>query len=200
MQSFVQFILAIGGVQGLILFVLLCFDKKSSTASVILGTLCLFLSINFLVPLVIMTGDTKPWLYLVQGWVLFLPASYGALNFLYYRSALSNKGLSKLDAIHLLPILCCYLINITWLIDPSATGLQLYFSGAHPPGLALNFSILILYVQAFAYNLISIVYVYRYQRLAQQNLSDFNPDIFLWLWTFLGFTLVIWSLKVQKIQ
>jgi AraC-like DNA-binding protein len=38
--------------------------------------------------------------------------------------------------------------------------------------------------------------VSRYQTIAKQTLSSYNPDIFKWLWSLISFTVLVWSLKV----
>jgi AraC-like DNA-binding protein len=50
-------------------------------------------------------------------------------------------------------------------------------------------------MQAFVYLGLSMLMVRRIQNKANQTLSNFNPEMFSWLWKLLFLVLVIWSLK-----
>ena len=113
------FILAIGGIQGFLLFLLLVTDKRVNQASKLLGFYCLLLTIFFILPLIVAAGESDyAWLV---GFLVFLPACYGGLNYLYCRTAITHLPLKSIDLIHLVPLGLCYLINydILFLFDKS---------------------------------------------------------------------------------
>lgn len=194
MDNLIQILFAIGGIQGLILATLLCIDKTSNTPNKLLGITCLLLALCFLIPFAFnATQDT--FLYQLKNWVLFVPASFGALNFLYYRHALSDKPLTWHASLYFIPFALCYLINLDWLTDPSHLLVTQYLSGQIDTPLNVNIGITLMFIQAIAFNSYSAWYIYRVQVTAQDNLTNFDPDIFRWLWTCLLFTLSIWSLK-----
>lgn len=194
MPSLFQHLLVIGSFQGILLFFLLNLDSKSNTAGRILGTFCLLLALYFLSRFISADGELNSFSFLI-GWGWFLPASFGALNYLYYRHAVSEVKLSWKDLIHLAPITTCYLLNLHWITLPAPEKLAIIQNfDPLPSGFKLSF--FIFYIQAFVYNGVSAWLIYRYQKKAQNNLANFNPDIFRWLWTFLTLTFVIWCLKV----
>lgn len=194
MPNLVQHILILGAFQGFLLFGLLTFDSRASTANRILAVFCLLLALFFLSPFITLSGELNSFSFLI-GWFFFLPASYGALNYLYYRHAVTDSSLSWKDLWHLTPVGLCYLLNVDWLFTSPEYRLQHFNSGSLPLSTGLIISLYIFYIQAFVYNIISARLVYRYQKKAQNTLANFNPDIFRWLWTFLILTFLIWSLK-----
>lgn len=196
MPNLVQHLLVLGAFQGLLLFGLLTLDSRASTANRILAILCLLLALFFLSPFITLSGELNSFSFLI-GWFFFLPASYGALNYLYYRHAVTGSSLAWKDLWHITPLLLCYLLNLDWLVTSPEARLQLINSTGGPFSSHIGFkiSLYIFYIQAFAYNIASARLIYRYQTRAQNTLANFNPDIFRWLWTFLILTFLIWSLK-----
>ncbi|MRX27442.1 helix-turn-helix domain-containing protein [Kangiella sp. HZ709] len=194
MLSFTQHIIIIGAVQGILLFVLLNLDSRATTANRLLGVFCLLLALYFLSPFIALNAELNAFSGLL-GWGFFLPASFGALNFLYYRHAVTNTKLSWKDLWHLTPVLICYLLNLHWLTESTEYRLNL-LQTFDPVPTGFKTSILIFYFQAFAYNGFSAWLIFRYQNKAQNTLANFNPDIFRWLWAFLTITLIIWSFKI----
>ncbi len=197
MFSYTQLLVIIGAAQGILLFALLNLDSKTSTANRILGLFCLFLAIFFLTPLIHFDGELNAFSGLL-GWSFFLPASFGALNYLYYRHAVTETKLRWIDCLHIAPILTCYLLNLNWLTESPEYRLGLFKSGFDPMPPGLQVSLFIFYLQAFIYNGFSAWLIYRYQNKAQNTLANFNPDIFKWLWTFLTLTLIIWTIKLTS--
>ena len=195
MDSVIQILFAIGGIQGIILTALLYFDKTNITANKLLAAICLSLALCFLIPVAFHITQNAL-LYQLKIWVLFLPASFGALNFLYYRHALSDTPLTWRASIYFIPFILCYVINLNWLTEPSHLMVTEYFNGRLALPLNAQAAIVIMFAQAIAFNIYSAWYVYRVQTMAEQNHAHFDPDIFRWLWTCLLFTLSIWSLKL----
>ncbi|WJG09430.1 helix-turn-helix domain-containing protein [Aliiglaciecola sp. LCG003] len=185
-------ILAIGGLQGFLLFTLLVSDKRVNYASKLLGLQCLFIATTFLLPLIVAGGDSKfTWLI---GFLVFLPACYGALTYLYCRAAITGLPLKYSDTVHLLPLAICYLLNYDILFSPEK---------------ALNFVRMaditlfrhtltkaIFYGQVVVYTALLMRMVSYYQTNAKQTHSSYNPDIFKWLWSLIAFIVSIWALKV----
>lgn len=186
------FILAIGGFQGFLLFTLLVSDKRVNYASKLLGIQCLLLTTTFVLPLVVETGISNfTWLISV---FLFLPASYGALLYLYSRTAITGSSLKYADIIHLLPLLICWLLNYDLLLSPEKA-----LSFVRMPETVLfkhTITKIVFYGQIFIYGALFIRMVSHYQTKAKQTLSSYNPDIFKWLWSLIGFTALFWALKM----
>jgi AraC-like DNA-binding protein len=71
----------------------------------------------------------------------------------------------------------------------------LMLSSAQHRGWEMLVSDTIFYSQAFIYVALSARLIWRFQRQARTTLSNFNPQIFAWLWTILLLDLAIWLLK-----
>ncbi len=185
-------ILSIGGFQGFLLFTLLVSDRRVNYASKLLGLQCLFIATTFALPLIVNAGESGlTWLV---GVLVFLPASYGALTYLYCRSAMTGSPLKTTDVLHLLPLAICYLLNYDLLFSPSKA-----LSFVTEPETTLfrhDVTKVIFYGQAFVYTASLVRMISHYQTQAKQTLSSYNPDIFKWLWSLTVFVVSIWSLKV----
>lgn len=192
MSQFQALVLAIGGFQGLLLFILLVTDKRVNYASKILGFQCLLLAITFVLPIVVADVD-NPFVTLL-GWLIFLPASYGALTYLYCRCAMMGSALRWQDSVHLLPLLLCYALNYDLLF--SAERALSFVTATKLPGVKYLLTNIIFYGQSLLYALLLIYRLYRFQTQANQRLSTFNPDIFKWLWCIAAFMVSTWLLKV----
>jgi len=186
-------ILAIGGFQGFLLFTLLVSDKRVNYASKLLGIQCLFITTTFVLPLIVIAGDTLfAWLI---GFLVFLPACYGALTYLYCRTAITGSPLKTYDMLHFLPLAACYLLNYDILL--SAEKALLFVTTPNKPSLFRHtLTVTIFYGQIVVYTALLISMVIRYQTKARQTLSSYNPDIFKWLWTLIAFVISIWALKI----
>ena len=185
-------ILVIGGLQGLLLFALLITDRRVSSAGKILGVQCLLIATIFFLPIIVVAGNSAfSWLI---GGLLFLPACSGGLTYLYCRTALTDSGLKLGDAVHLLPLFLCYVLNYDILFSAERA-----LEFVRVPQTSLLRHVLtpvVFYGQIAIYLLLLVRLVRRSQVKARTTLSAYNPDIFSWLWTLIGFTVLIWSLKI----
>jgi|GEM_PF-354384 len=198
MPILVQYLHAIGSFQGLLLAGLLIFGSQNTNASRILGTWCLFLALSFLGPFIIMDREMNLFTGLI-GFNSFLPAAYGAFLYLYCRHAIVDRPLALKDLWHFVPITSCYLLNIDLLTSSAEVKLDAIING--PENLTpILIAQLILFLQAFIYFWFSAKLIRRYQNQAKNTLSNFNPDIFAWLWKLLILDLVIWTLKAAAIN
>lgn len=191
MSQIQTFILAIGGFQGFILFALLVSDSRVNYASKLLGIQCLFLSTTFVLPLMVDVGESNfDWLI---GFLVFLPACYGACTYLYCRAAITGSPLKRIDIIHLLPLAACYLLNYDILLSPEKA-----LDFVRTPDTTLfkyTLTLIVVYGQVVFYTVFLMRMINRYQTRAKQTLSSYNPDIFKWLWSLVLFMVSVWGLK-----
>jgi AraC-like DNA-binding protein len=193
MPIYQEYLYVIGGFQGLLLAFLLIFSVRISIASRLLGVWCLFLALRFLSNFITQNGEINSFTGFL-GWNFFLPASYGALMFLYCRHALVDGPLTWRDLLHFTPFVLCYLLNLDFLFASPEMKLQLTLARVAPP-LNVQVAHFILFFQAFVYLGMSVHLIWRYQKQASRTLSSYNPDIFSWLWKLLALDGVIWLLK-----
>ena len=173
-----QYISIVGGFQGCLLFALLIFDSRVSSASKILGVWCLFFALNFFFPFVVSFEELKMF-YPVLGWILYLPASYGALLYLYFRNSILDKALGWKDVIFFLPLLVCYGLNIDLLLS-SGQEVAAWLKGESTTNSAQRISKYIMFLQAPVFAFITILIIRRYQQQARNTLSAYNPVVFKW--------------------
>ena len=186
------FILAIGALQGFLLFALLLSDKRVNYASKILGMQCLLIASTFALPLIVET-ESNYLIWLIAP-LVFLPACYGSLSYLYCRTAITGTPLKPLDALHLIPLILCYLINYDILLSPADA---LHFVRLRDEALPVKMvTKTIIFIQILVYTWLTIRMVSRYHTKAKQTLSSYNPDIFKWLWALIVFTVSVWSLTI----
>ncbi|NQZ88292.1 MAG: AraC family transcriptional regulator [Colwellia sp.] len=193
MSILTQYLHVVGVFQGLLLAALLIFGAKTSTASRILGTLCLLLALSFLGPFIYLQREINVLSPLI-GFHAFLPACFGALLYLYCRHAIIDRPLALKDLWHLLPLVVCYLLNIEFFLSSPEVKLDIILHGTENLK-NLKTAEAIESIQAFVYLGFSMFMVRRIQNKAKQTLSNFNPEMFSWLWKLLFLVLVIWSLK-----
>ena len=185
-------ILAIGGFPGFLLFVLLVTDKRVNYASKLLGIQCLFIASTFVLPLIVEAGESQlAWLIV---FLVFLPACYGALTYLYCRTAITGLPLKYHDLLHLLPLVFCYLLNYDILFSPNKA--LIFVTSPNTTLFRHGLTQVIFYGQIVFYTGLLISMVSRYHSQAKQTLSSYNPDIFKWLWSLIFFIVLIWSLKL----
>lgn len=196
MPLFQQYLFVIGSFQGLLLAALLIFGAQVTNASRILGGWCFLLALNFLGFFILIDGELNIFSCLI-GWSFFLPASYGAFLYLYCRHAIIDQPLKLTDLWYFSPLLVCYLLNYEFLLASPQVKLDsvTFYSGKTFLSILSD---LILYSQAFVYIGFSALLIRKYQVQARKNLSNFNPDIFQWLWKLLVLDTVIWSLKAAS--
>jgi len=197
MSILMQYLYVIGAFQGLLLAGLLIFGSQITISNRILGIWCLFLGLSFLGPFIYLNGELNVFSSLI-GLHMFLPASYGAFLYLYCRHAIINCPFTLKDFWHFLPFLMCYVLNIELYLSSPEVKLDAIMHGPENLTLILIGQV-ILTLQAFVYLGFSIVMVRRYQVQAKQTLSNFNPDMFTWLWKILILDLVIWTLKSMSV-
>jgi AraC-like DNA-binding protein len=193
MSILMQYLHVIGVFQGFVLAGLLIWGPKNSTANRILGTWCLFLGLNFLGPFIYINGELNVFSSLI-GLHHFLPASYGAFIYLYCRHAIIDKPLALKELLHFTPFILCYLLNIELYLSSAEIKLEaiLHEPRSLTPIIAAQ---VILTLQSFIYIGFSMTMVRGFQRKANQTLSNFNPEMFTWLWKLLLLDLIIWLLK-----
>lgn len=193
MSILMQYLHVIGVFQGFVLAGLLIWGPKNSTANRILGTWCLFLGLNFLGPFIYINGELNAFSALI-GLHKFLPASYGAFIYLYCRHAIIDRPLAFKELLHFSPFILCYLLNIELYLSSPEIKLEAILHGPSilTPIIAAQ---VILTLQSFIYIGLSMIMVRGFQRKANQTLSNFNPEMFTWLWKLLLLDLIIWLLK-----
>lgn len=193
MPTLLQYLFAIGSFQGFLLSALLLFTSNISYASRILGVWCGFLAIGLLLPIVehLIVVENYGYLLTFTG---FLPASFGALLYLYCRHSVLDDRFRSKDLLHLLPFLSCYLLNIDLLFSPEQV-VQTFVEGTRAVTARYLLGQFILFGQAFIYIGYTALFMYRYQQRAQDNYAGFDPNVFSWLWIVQGFNLIIWSMK-----
>lgn len=192
MPIYQHYLYVVGGFHGILFALLLLSGSRVSVASRLLGIWCLFLAFRFLSHLISMDGDVNMFSFLL-GWHLFLPASYGALMYLYCKYALTQGRFRWRDAWHFAPLIFCYLLNLDALmLTPELKAnneFLLHFTWR------AAIAETILWLQAFVYWGLSVRLVWRSFQKASHTLAGYNPDIFRWLWKLLILYAIIWLLK-----
>lgn len=193
MSTLQEYISVIGCFQGGLLFALLVADARLTTASRILGVICLMIAIIFLMPFLLANAENASIAWLI-GILFFLPVALGPLGYLYCRSALLETPLAGRDFLHLLPILFCYALTAdVSLADPHE--MAAWITGAEPRNLRLQISEYVPVAFAYAYAGWTGWAIWRYRRQANDNLANFDPSAFKWLLTLQALSLVVWFLK-----
>lgn len=192
MSTAEEYIAVIGSFQGCLLFGLLFFDGRLSTASRVLGVMCLMMASVFLMPFLLGAADGP--LGLLIGWLFYFPAAAGALAYLYCRSALLARPLRRRDVLLFIPYIGCNLLTADiFLGDPAV--MAHWISGGSASTWRLQASEYLLFLQAFAYATVTASMIWRYRRQANDNLANFNPAIFRWMLMLQLFTIAIWVLN-----
>jgi len=102
--------------------------------------------------------------------------------------------LNPLDALHLIPLALCYLINYDILFSPVDA---LHFVRLRDEALPVKIiTKTVIFIQILVYTWLTIRMVNRYHTKAKQTLSSYNPYIFKWLWALIAFTVSVWSLTI----
>jgi AraC-like DNA-binding protein len=193
MSTLQEYISVIGSFQGFLLFGLLVADARMTTASRILGVICLMIAFIFLMPFLLANAGNASTAWAI-GPVFFLPVALGPLGYLYCRSALLETPLAKRDLLHLIPWLFCYALTADVSIaDPQE--MAKWITGAPPLNLRLQIGEYVPVILAFAYAGWTGWIIWRYRRQANDNLANFDPSVFNWLLTMQVFNFVVWFLK-----
>ena len=179
MTALHQYISAIGSFQGVLLFFLLFYDRKTAAASKVLGLYCLVLGLAFFLPFITF-GVAFELFNPFAAWLFFLPVLYGSLLYLYCQKVVLNAPFRRNDSIHFVPLLACYLLNADVLFYFHEE-MRLWIVGASAPTQRLWFSEYLLFGFAIAYLFATAALVRRYHRQANHTLSNFNPAVFKWL-------------------
>jgi len=191
-SKLLEYLLVIGSFQGVLLFALLTLDKRMSTASRVLGVICLMMASVLLMPFFLVEGSALPaWL---AGWLFYLPAAGGSLAYLYCRSALLDRPLGAADALLFLPASLCYLLAIdTLLTDPQR--MLAWIGGALADDWRLPASEYLEFLQALAFAGATMFMIWKYRAEAGRSLANYDPRTFEWMLMLQLFTLAIWFLK-----
>ncbi len=193
MSALQEYISVIGCFQGFLLFGLLVADARMTTASRVLGAICLLIALIFLMPFLLANSGNSPIAWAI-GPLYFLPVALGPLGYLYCRSALLETALTKRDLLHLIPVLFFYALTADVSIaDPQA--MAKWITSAPPLNLRLQISEYVPVVLAFAYAGWTGWMIWRYRRQANDNLANFDPSAFNWLLMMQVFNFVVWFLK-----
>ena len=193
MSTLQEYISVIGCFQGTLLFALLFTDARMTTASRILGVICLIIALIFLMPFLLANAGNASAVRIV-GIIFFLPVALGPLGYLYCRSALLETPLAKRDFVHIFPVLFCYVLTAdVSLADPRE--MVNWVTGAQPINLRLQISEYVPATFAFAYAGWTGWLIWRYRQQANDNLANFDPSKFHWLLALQVFNFVVWFLK-----
>lgn len=192
MSTMEEYLAVIGSFQGFLLFGLLVFDSQLSTASRVLGVLCLLMASVLLMPFLLL-AHTDPLLW-IAGWVFYFPAAAGALAYLYCRTALLDEPLKARDIALFIPWVSCYLLVAdVHIIDPQE--MAQWIAGGEATTWRLQASEYLLFLQAFVFAGFTLSMISRYRRHAKETLANFNPAIFRWMLMLQVFTILIWVLN-----
>lgn len=179
-----QYLHAIGTFQGILLAAMLLFSAGVNNTGRIMGVWCLFQAFYFCSPLIVVHAEDTVFANLI-GWGYFVPASFGAFLYLYFRSAIIKKSFHLKDGIHATPLLLCLLLNIDFLFSTPAEKINIANNALHKENIQLLTQI-IMFVQAFFYLALSVRLITKSARHAGDTLSNFNPQLFTWLWIVLN--------------
>ena len=193
MSRFQEYISVIGCFQGCLLFSLLVTDARMTTASRILGVMCLMIALVFLMPFLLVDAESDAVARSIN--VLFyFPVALGPLGYLYCRSALLETPLLRRDFLHVIPWLCCYvLIADIFIADPQE--MVRWIMGAQSANWRLQVSKYVPIALAYVYAGWTGWMIWRYRRQANDNLANFDRSVFNWLLTLQAFNIVVWLLK-----
>mgnify|MGYP000016902050 CR=1 FL=1 len=194
MPLLLQYLYVIGIFQGTLLSGLLIFGEHNASANRILGIWCLFLSLYFAGPFIVLDQEINVFSSLI-GWSYFLPASFGAFLYLYCRNAVIEQKFKISDSWFFLPFILCLLLNIDILTAKPDVKLQIVLAGA-PDTVSFIASEFIQALQAFIFIALSYILIIKYRSKAESTLSNFNPEIFNWLLKLIVLFFSIWTLKL----
>lgn len=192
-----QYLHIIGTFQGLLLAIMLISGPGVTNASRVLGGWCFFMALYFFSPLAIIHSDNTIFSQFI-GWGYFVPASFGAFLYLYCRSAIIDKPFQLRDILHSLPLLLCLIINIDFLLTSPLEKIEIVNSGQREEYIVFITRLLVI-SQAFIYLAFSFQLIIKFKNSADSYLSNFNPNIFAWLWLLLSLYGAIWLIETLAI-
>ncbi|GGZ95935.1 transcriptional regulator [Arenicella chitinivorans] len=189
-----QYIIILGAFQGVLLFALLVADRRVATAGKLLGVHCLLVALILLFPFLLFSNQPEAFSWAV-GWLFYIPVCLGPLFYLYCRTAIVDRPLRLSDSVHALPVIACYLLNIDSIVF-SGDEIRAWVIGAPAPNWRLWLSEYLLFGFAFFYFVLTLVTIRRLQMQAGRTLSSVDPEIFRWLWIFVGSVFIVWVAKL----
>lgn len=197
MNSAQEYIAVIGCFQGMLLFGLLVSDGRMTTASRLLGVICLLIAVVFLMPFVVIHARDTTFAWTI-GALIFLPVATAPIGYLYCRTALLETSLTRSDLIHLVPVVFCYalLADIT-LGDPERT--MAWLTVLRPDDWRLAAGKIIPFTIALAYAGFASLAIWRYRHRANNNLANFNPMAFSWLLSMQLLSFAVWFFKTLPV-
>jgi len=193
----VAYLYLLGAANGLALAVLLFFTPRHSGATRVMACWCFLLALSFLGNFIHIEQRLNAFSFLI-GWPYYLPAAYGALLFLYCKKLLTHSAVKPLDALHLLPLLLCYALNIDILFAPAEQKLE-YILSLPPQTPSFFVSQFILYAQGIIYGLVSIALTIQYRREFHQQFSTRYKGLISWMAILISLSMIIWLLKLLPV-
>ncbi|WP_421131635.1 helix-turn-helix domain-containing protein [Alteromonas sp. A079] len=194
MGVLLQYFHAIGAFNALLLSVVLFFSGKLNPAGKVLVIWLLAWSIYAVSPLIFINAPAS-FLSAFHIIALWLPASFGALMYLYLSLSIRRTALLKRDIIKFIPLVMCLLLNADYafmsevqLADFRNRGVE--FDIQH------QIAMVFLYGQAFYYFAKSFRLIVRYKQQTESELSNFQPAVFQGLTVIIGVNLILWLLEI----
>ena len=194
MGVLLQYFHAIGAFNALLLSVVLFFSGKLNPAGKVLVIWLLAWSIYAVSPLIFINAPAS-FLSAFHIIALWLPASFGALMYLYLSLSIRRTALLKRDIIKFIPLVVCLLLNADYafmsevqLADFRNRGVE--FDIQH------QIAMVFLYGQAFYYFAKSFRLIVRYKQQTESELSNFQPAVFQGLTVIIGVNLTLWLLEI----
>lgn len=194
MGVLLQYFHAIGAFNALLMCLILCVSGKLNPAGKVLAIWLLAWSVYAVSPLVFINSPSS----LLSAFhiiALWLPASFGALMYLYLALSIRSKALSKHDIVKFIPLIVCLLLNADY-----AFMSEVQLADFRDNGVAFDIQHLIamvfLYGQAFYYFAKSFRLIARYKQQTEDELSNFQPAVFQGLTVIIAVNLLLWLLEI----
>ncbi|KXJ60214.1 MAG: hypothetical protein AXW14_13335 [Alteromonas sp. Nap_26] len=194
MGVLLQYFHAIGAFNALLMCLILCVSGKLNPAGKVLAIWLFAWSVYAVSPLVFINSPSSV-LSAFHIIALWLPASFGALMYLYLALSIRSKGLSKRDIIKFVPLLVCLLLNADY-----AFMSEVQLADFRDNGVEFDIQHLIamvfLYGQAFYYFSKSFGLIARYKQQTEDELSNFQPAVFQGLTVIIAVNVLLWLLEI----
>ena len=194
MGVLLQYFHAIGAFNALLICLILCVSGKLNPAGKVLAIWLFAWSVYAVSPLVFINSPSSV-LSAFHIIALWLPASFGALMYLYLALSIRSKALSKRDIIKFIPLLVCLLLNADY-----AFMSEVQLADFRDNGVEFDIQHLIamvfLYGQAFYYFAKSFRLIARYKQQTEDELSNFQPAVFQGLTVIIAVNVLLWLLEV----
>ena len=194
MGVLLQYFHAIGAFNALLMCLILCVSGKLNPAGKVLAIWLFAWSVYAVSPLVFINSPSS----LLSAFhiiALWLPASFGALMYLYLALSIRSKALSKRDIVKFIPLLVCLLLNADY-----AFMSEVQLADFRDHGVEFDIQHLIamvfLYGQAFYYFAKSFRLIARYKQQTEDELSNFQPAVFQGLTVIIAVNVLLWLLEI----